>query len=104
MFTFQVVGVINGLTPSRDGRVLYLKVIGDPQQGVDLANDESPSALDIACPKDLFPAGATFATRVQIEGSGAIGGREWQDPSKPQARSKTIFNTRLQARSIKLAK
>lgn len=104
MFTFQTIGRINGMTPSRDGRMIYLKLIADPVTGVDIQQDEEPDTLDLACSKDLLPAGASIDTRIHVEGSGAIAARQWRNPSQPNARLKIIHNTRLQARSIKLAK
>lgn len=104
MFSFQTLGKVSGLHTSRDGRIAYLKLQSDAVPGVDLQDDEKADAIDVACTVDLLPPGCGLGTRVQIEGSGAIAGREWIDRSKPGTRPKTIHNTRLQARSIKLAK
>jgi hypothetical protein len=104
MFSFQSIGKVTGLSTSRDGRTAYLKLHADPVPGVDLMDDEKPDVVDVACAVDLLPPGCGLGTRVQIEGSGAIAAREWLDRNKPGSKPKTIHNTRLQARSIKLAK
>lgn len=104
MFTFQTTGRINGMTPSRDGKIIYLKIVSDAISGVDLHKDEQVASLDVACAVDLLPPGSSIGTRVGIEGTGAISGREWRPPAAPNSRAKTIFNTRLQVRTMKLAK
>jgi hypothetical protein len=104
MFTFSTVGRVNGMSPSRDNRTVYIRLIADPVVGVDLLNDEEPDTIDIAAVKDLLPPGISIDTRISIEGSGCIAARAWTDPNKPGAKSKIIHNTRLQARTIKIAK
>jgi hypothetical protein len=102
MFIFQTIGRINGMNPSKDSRLVYLKVVADHQPGVDLQPNEAPDALNIACPADGLPQGATIGTRVAIEGTGAHAAHDWVNPRTQKAQP--ITNLRLQARSVKLAK
>ena len=52
-------------------------------------------------------AGVSFNQKVNVDGFGYIGQREWKpapSAAQPNPRTKLIDNTRLVARSVKLAK
>lgn len=104
MFLFQTIGKITGMNTSGDGRTAYLKVLADPQTGIDIHKDETPGVLDVHAPLDLLPQGVGLGTRIAIEGTGANTERSWTKAGDPTARPKIITNLRMQARSIKLAK
>lgn len=104
MFLFQTTGKITGMNTSRDGRTAYVKLLADPQTGLDIDNQETPGCLDLHVPLDLLPQGVGLGTRVAVEGTGANTERSWTKAGEPNARPKIINNLRMQARSIKLAK
>ena len=78
--------------------------MGDPQDGLDIDQNETPDLIDLHVPSSMVPQGCGLGTRVAVEGTGAITAREWIDPKLPGSRPKIINNTRMQARAIKLAK
>ena len=104
MFMFQTIGKVMGQNSSRDGRMAYLKLLSDPQEGIDIDTGETPDVLDVHIPMAMMPQGCGLGTRVAIEGTGAITVRSWTPTNQPGAKPKLIQNTRMQARSIKLAK
>lgn len=104
MFTFHLIGKITSLNLSRDGKVGYAKMLCDPVAGLDLREKEEPDLIDLQYESSMMPAGTGLGTRLQIEGTGAITAVEWIDHKQVPPKSKIINNTRMQARSIKLAK
>lgn len=101
MFTFNVTGSLMGYNTSRDGKVMYLKILGENLKSMSLAKDESPSVLDIQCDPRAVPAGIGPQSILAVSGVGAIAARDWtnQDTGK----TKQIHNTRFIATSVKLA-
>lgn len=104
MFTFQLIGKVTSLSSSKDGKVGYVKLLCDSVDGIDLRDTEVPDIIDLQFPSSLIPAGCGLNTRLQVEGTGAITVTKWVDHKVSPPREKLINNTRMQARTMKLAK